>query len=152
MRGRTVLVVVSVLFATSVAWAQTDITGTFEVKYDEVGNNCTASGTGITLGRGTLKVTKKGKVVTVDIQRFPLMTGTQGKGGKLRAISKRGTSPIDGTEAKVSVAGKVEDGLIQLQFVAEYYNGQKPLCSQSWNVSGVRKEAMERSAAPQHAR
>lgn len=117
-----------------------NVAGTYEVKYEDVANNCTAANTGISLARGTLKIDKKGKNITVDVQRFDVMSGTAAKGGKLRATSKIGMSPIDGTTAKASVAGRVEDTLIQLVFVVEYYVGKKPLCTQSWNVSGVKKE------------
>jgi hypothetical protein len=120
------------------AAAEPNVAGTYEVKFEDVANNCT--NTGIALARGTLKVGKKGKNITVDIQRFDVMSGTAAKGGKLRATSKIGMSPIDGTTAKASVAGRVEDTLIQLVFVVEYYVNKKPLCTQSWNVSGVKKE------------
>jgi hypothetical protein len=116
-----------------------NITGTYDVKYEEVANNCTTANTGIALQRGTLKVSKKGKALNVDIQRFELMSGTQAKGGKLRATSKVGMSPIDGTTAKASVAGRVEESLIELVFVVEFYVDKKPLCTESWNVTGVKK-------------
>ena len=115
-----------------------NITGTYDVKYEEVANNCTTANTGIALQRGTLKVGKKGKTVTVDIQRFELMSGSQAKGGKLKATSKVGMSPIDGTTAKASVAGRVEENLIELVFVVEFYVDKKPLCTESWNVSGAK--------------
>ena len=116
-----------------------NITGTYDVKYEEVANNCTTANTGISLQRGTLKVGKKGKTVTVDVQRFELMSGSQAKGGKLKATSKVGMSPIDGTTAKASVAGRVEENLIELVFVVEFYVDKKPLCTESWNVNGVKK-------------
>jgi len=121
------------------------LVGTYDVKYEEVANNCTVANTGIALGRGTLKVGKKSKNITVDIQRFEVMSGSQAKGGKLRATSRIGMSPIDGTTAKASVAGRIEEGLIQLVFVVEYYVDKKPLCTQSWNVNGVKQTA---DAAP----
>jgi hypothetical protein len=114
------------------------LVGTYDVKYEEVANNCTVANTGISLARGTLKVGKKSKNITVDIQRFEVMAGSAAKGGKLRATSRIGMSPIDGTTAKASVAGRVEEGLIQLVFVVEYYVDKKPLCTQSWNVNGVK--------------
>jgi hypothetical protein len=140
------LVLLALLVPASPAFAQkdADITGTYEVKYDEVANNCTH--TGIALGRGTLEVQKKGKTLQVDIQRFPIMTGTQGKAGKLRAASKIGSSPIQGADVKVSTAGRVLDGVISLVFVAEFYVDKKPLCTQSWNIEGVRKEQLDKAA------
>ena len=139
MRRLLPCLVVAALAAPAAAdKTEPDVAGTYEVKYEDVANNCTAANTGISLARGTLKVTKKGKAITVDVQRFDVMSGTAAKGGKLRASSKIGMSPIDGTTAKASVAGRVEDSLIQLVFVVEYYVGKKPLCTQSWNVSGVK--------------
>jgi hypothetical protein len=138
MRVLTVLVCLAAFASPALADGK-DLTGTYDVKYEEVANNCTTANTGISLARGTIKVGKKSKNITVDIQRFDVMSGTQAKGGKLRATSKIGMSPIDGTKAKASVAGRIEDGLIQLVFVVEYYVENKPLCTQSWNVSGVKK-------------
>lgn len=135
------LVVLCALAVSGSATADKDtgIVGTYDVKYEEVANNCTVANTGIALGRGTLKVGKKAKNITVDIQRFEVMAGSQAKGGKLRASSKIGMSPIDGTTAKASVAGRVEEGLIQLVFVVEFYVDKKPLCTQTWNVNGVKQ-------------
>jgi hypothetical protein len=124
--------------------ADASLSGTYEVQYNEVANNCTT--TGMSLSRGTLKISAKGKQLQVDIQLFSVMVGSQTKGGKLRAASKIGASPIDGTKAKASVAGRVEDGLIQLVFVVEFYVDKKPLCTQSWNVSGVKQEASATAA------
>jgi hypothetical protein len=121
------------------------VLGTYEVRYEEVSSNC--SQTSISLGRGRLEVTKKGKQIVVDIQRFPLMYGTPGRAGKLRASSKQSRSSIEGVDTKVSVAGRVDEGLIQLVFVAEYFVKNKPLCTQTWNVSGKRKEGAAKGKA-----
>jgi hypothetical protein len=129
-----------VLLCSSVAGAQkkgdggASVLGTYEVKYEEVSSNC--STTSISLTRGTLEITKAKKQIVVDIQRFPLMHGTPGKSGKVKATSKIAPSSIDGVDGKFSVAGRVDEGLIQLVFVAEYYVDKKPLCSQTWNVTG----------------
>jgi len=138
MRLPVVAVVLCLLAGPVIADKDPNITGTYDVKYEEVANNCTTANTGIALQRGTLKVGKKGKTVTVDIQRFELMSGSQAKGGKLKATSKVGMSPIDGTTAKASVAGRVEENLIELVFVVEFYVDKKPLCTESWNVSGAK--------------
>jgi len=113
-----------------------DISGTYDVKYDEVSNNCTNVGQSFT--RGTLKIDeKKGLVVNIDL--VPIMQGSEPKAGKLKATSKLGPSVIQGLDGKYSVAGRVDDGVLQLVFVAEYYVKSKPLCTQSWNVSGLRQ-------------
>src|SRR5689334_5294481 len=87
MRLPVVAVVLCVLAGPVIADKDPNITGTFDVKYEEVANNCTTANTGISLQRGTLKVGKKGKTITVDVQRFELMSGSQAKGGKLKATS-----------------------------------------------------------------
>jgi hypothetical protein len=141
---RITLVVAVVLLAASPALAQKgDVTGIFEVKYDDVANNCVNS---VQLPKGTLKVEKKGKLIVVDIERFPVMQGSNSKTGKIKASSKIGGSPIDGASVKGSVAGRVEDGLIQLMFVAEFYVDKKPLCTQSWNISGMRVDKIKPKA------
>ena len=148
----TVLAALFLVLCTQVAGAQKKgdggkaVVGTYEVRYEEVSSNC--SSTSITMARGTLDITsaKKGKQLVVDIQRFPLMYGTPGKGGKVRASSKIAPSSIDGVDGKFSVAGRVDEGLIQLVFVAEYYVDNKPLCSQTWNVTGQKNQSAQLTA------
>ncbi len=115
-----------------------DVVGGYDVRYEEVSSNCDT--TSIALARGVLDITKKKSQIVVDIQRFPLMYGTPSRGGKVRATSKVASSSIDGVDGKFSVAGRVDEGVIQLVFVAEYYVSGKPLCSQTWNVSGAKKK------------
>lgn len=115
-----------------------DVVGGYDVRYEEVSSNCDT--TSIAMARGVLDITKKKAQIVVDIQRFPLMYGTPGRGGKVRATSKVAPSSIQGVDGKFSVAGRVDEGVIQLVFVAEYYVDKKPLCSQTWNVSGTKKK------------
>lgn len=121
----------------------TAILGTYDVRYEEVSSTCT--NTSITLSRGTLKVSKKKKQLLVDIERFPDMLGSP-RGDKIRAVSKIAPTSIDGLDGKFSVAGRVDEGLIQLVFVAEYYVDDRPYCAQTWNVSG-KKQASAKKAA-----
>jgi hypothetical protein len=114
------------------------IGGIYDVKYDEVSNNCTQ--TGMSFTRGTLTIETK-KEITVRIDLVPTMTGSEPRAGKLKATSKIGPSVIQGLDGRFSVAGRVDDGVLQFVFVAEYYVKGKPLCTQSWNVSGVRNKA-----------
>jgi hypothetical protein len=67
------------------------------------------------------------------------MKGATSKGGKFNAKAKKGGTAIQGVDGKFSVTGTVKDGVLQLVLVAEYYNGEKPLCTQSWNASGLEK-------------
>jgi hypothetical protein len=113
--------------------------GTYEVSYEEVSNNCDE--VGMNLSRGALKLTTKGKDgVVVDIERIPLMSGSVSKAGKFKAASKIDRTSIQGLDGKFSAAGRVDDGLLQMIFIAEYYVDKKPLCTQSWNVSGLRAD------------
>jgi hypothetical protein len=113
------------------------VVGVYDVRYEEVSTNCTQ--TSITLTRGTLDISIKNKMVVVDIHRFPLMSGSPQRGGKIRAKSKaKQPSSIEGVKGTFSVAGRVDEGLISLVFVAEYFAGDKALCSQTWNVSGAK--------------
>ena len=57
---------------------------------------------------------------------------------RVKATSRLGATSIQGLDGKFSVAGRVADGSLQLVFIAEYYVKQKPLCTQSWNVTGKR--------------
>jgi len=156
---RLVLAGALVLLGTSMAAAQkkkgdapsaAEVYGQYDVRYEEVSSNCET--TSIAMSRGTLDISKrKGKLV-VDILRFPLMYGAPAKGGKVRASSKVGKSSIDGVDGKFSVAGRVDEGLIQLVFVAEYFVQGKPLCSQTWNVSGQKSSSAEKSQRPRKKR
>lgn len=122
------------------------VAGTFEVKYEEVTSNC--QDTGMVLSRGELEIAKrKGSQVAVDIARMPIMTGTANKGGRIKAASKLGKTSIQGLDGRFSVAGTVNnDGVLNVVFVAEYYVSGKAYCTQSWNVSGFRKEATKPDA------
>lgn len=117
------------------------VAGTFDVKYEEVTSNCT--NTGMVMTRGTVAIAKrKASTVAVDIERIPVMTGSAVKGGRVKATSKLGKTSIQGLDGRFSVAGTVNgDGVMNVVFVAEYYVDGKAYCTQSWNVSGFRKEA-----------
>ena len=88
----------------------------------------------------------KGNQVTVDVDMTPVMTGVPQKNGKVSAKSKAGNTMISGMKGVFSVAGKVtNEGALVFVMVGEYSNEQgKPLCMQSWNVSGPRIEAKPR--------
>lgn len=151
---RLVLAGALVVLGTSMAVAQKkgkgegkgNVLGTYDVRYEEVSSNCEQ--TSIAMSRGALEITKKKNKIVVDILRFPLMYGAPSKGGKVRAASGVEKSSIDGVDGKFSVAGRVDEGMISLVFVAEYYVKGKPLCSQTWNVSGIRSTSAEKTEKP----
>jgi hypothetical protein len=115
-----------------------DISGTYDVKFEDVSTNCTTQKLAYQPQQITVKV--KGNQVSVDIDRTPLMTGVPQKNGKVSAKSKAGNTMIDGMKGVFSVAGRItNDGSLLFVMVGEFTNEQgKPLCSQSWNVSGPR--------------
>jgi len=131
-----------VLFAATPAFA--DINGTYDVKFEDVSTNCTTQK--LTYKPQQISVKVKGNQVTVDIDRTPVMTGVPQKNGKVSAKSKAGETMIDGMKGVFSVAGKItNDGSLSVVMVGEYSTEQgKPLCTQSWNVSGPRVDTKAR--------
>lgn len=120
--------------------ARADVSGTYEVKYEEVSTNCTANR--LTYAPGLLQVKVRGNSLIVDIDRTPEMVGVPQKNGKVSAKSKAGGTMIDGMTGVFSVAGRItDDGMLHFVMVGEYSASGKSLCTQSWNVSGPRKQA-----------
>jgi hypothetical protein len=89
-----------------------------------------------------VKIEIKGSDLQVDIDRTPLMVGKPAKTGKVSARSpKPGHTPVAGMDGVFSVAGRVTgEGLLSLVMVGEYQTAGKPLCTQSWNVSGLKAD------------
>jgi hypothetical protein len=137
MRTFQAATVASILLALAVPAAAQEVTGTYDVKFEEVANNCTA--TGMSLGAGKLRIRKEKSQLVVDIERIPLMSGSPNKTGAVRATSKIVPTSIEKLDGKFSVAGRVDASTLELVFVAEYYTKGKPLCTQSWNVSGSKE-------------
>ncbi len=121
--------------------ARADVTGVYDVKYEEVSTNC-ASPLRYTPGKLLVKIV--GNSLTVDIDRTPLMGGIPSKTDKVSAKSKSGSTMVDGMSGVFSVAGTVTpEGLIHLVMVGEYSAKGKPLCSQSWNLTGLRIDTIK---------
>ena len=139
------VVLASVLAATGVAHA--DVGGTYEVKYEEVSSNCTT--TKLAYAPGPLAVKQKGNQLVVDIDRTPEMIGAPAKNGKLSAKSKLGGTMIDGMKGVFSVAGRITpEGTLYLVMIGEYSANGKPLCTQTWNVSGAKQGSAAASPTP----
>jgi hypothetical protein len=121
-----------------------DISGTYDVKFEDVSTNCTTQK--LTYKPQPISVKVKGSQVTVDVDMTPVMTGVPQKNGKVSAKSKAGNTMISGMKGVFSVAGKItNEGALVFVMVGEYSNEQgKPLCTQSWNVSGPRIDAKPR--------
>ena len=131
-----------VLLAATPAFA--DINGTYDVKFEDVSTNCTTQR--LTYKPQQISVKLKGNQVTVDIDRTPVMTGVPQKNGKVSAKSKAGDTMIEGMKGVFSVAGRItNDGSLSFVMVGEYSTAQgKPLCTQSWNVSGPKVDTKAR--------
>jgi len=139
---RNLLAGIAFLLAATPAYA--DISGTYDVKFEDVSTNCTTQK--ITYKAQPISVKVKGNQVTVDIDLTPVMTGVSQKNGKVSAKSKAGNTMIGGMKGVFSIAGKITpEGALSFVMVGEYSNEQgKPLCTQSWNVSGPRIDAKPR--------
>jgi len=114
-----------------------DAVGEYSVKFEEVSNNC--KNTGMTLRTAAIKVAQvKGRSIRMSIPMVPDMRGAVRKGGKFRAKAKKGRTNIQGIDGRFSAGGRFEGKTIQFVFIAEYFRGDEPLCTQSWNAVGQR--------------
>jgi hypothetical protein len=118
------------------------VVGTYEVKYDEVSNSCSHFQT---LKDQPVKIdVKKNGALTVNIETVPQMVGVSQKNGKIDAKSKVAPSIIQGADAKYSAGGRVSGGMLELVLTSEYSVKGKALCSQSWQVAGLKKDAAKK--------
>jgi hypothetical protein len=117
-----------------------DLTGSYEVKFEQVSTNCEHPLA--YPAHGTMKIDQKGGDLQVDIERTPIMVGKPNKTNKLSARSpKPGHTPIAGMDGVFSVAGRITgEGMLSLVMVGEYQTAGKPLCTQSWNLAGLRAD------------
>jgi hypothetical protein len=132
-----VAVAVAVVAVAATAAVAQKRTTSYQVRFESVANNC--RGTGIALSRaGVDLIAGPGTQLAVTIPMIPMMRGSTSKGGKFSARARRGKTGIAGLEGKFSIAGSVDAADISFVFVAEYYRGKEPLCTQSWKGSGKR--------------
>lgn len=112
--------------------------GKYTASFMEVSNNC--SGIGMSLREATVELFQSNeRSVQVTVPAVPIMRGVASQAGKFKADAKRGKTATDGVDGRFSVAGRVDEKGIQFLFIAEYYRGTKPICTQSWNASGPRQ-------------
>ena len=118
--------------------ADSGVAGTYGANFDEVANNC--EGIGMTLREAPIVIRERGggKVEIVVAGRAPL-AGELGKGGKVRAVGREQVPGSPAAEARLAISGRVDARGLQMVFIAEYYSGDKPRCTQSWAVSGKRR-------------
>ena len=140
LTSRSVALVAALLALAAPAYAD-DLAGSYDVKFEQVSTNCEHP---VAYPQhGTLKIDVKGGDLQVDIDRTPLMIGKAAKPGKISAKSpKPGHTPIEGMDGVFSVAGRITaEGMLSLVMVGEYQTAGKPLCTQSWNLAGLRARA-----------
>lgn len=117
--------------------------GDYDVKFEEIANNCNQTGMNLRKGTIALSLTSKKKRAqrfTLSVPIAPVMYGSDPSKGKFRVKAKRAGTGIQGVDGQFSASGRVNDGIIQFVYIAEYFTHGKPLCTQSWNVSGVKAD------------
>lgn len=134
------LVAILIALSASTAVAEPTVPGTYDVKFEEMSTNCDPPR--FSYNRGTVRINTAKSSLTVNIETIPQMNGVPAKSGKITAKTpKKLATTVQGLDGKYSVSGRVDDsGVLQLVLVAEYTKtGEtKTLCTQSWNVSGLR--------------
>lgn len=127
----------------SPALADTKVDGLYEVKFEEMSTNCDPPRFAYT--RGTVRIDTYKKSLRVNIETIPQMTGVPAKSGKITAKTpKKLATTVQGLDGKYSVSGRVDEGgVLQLVLVAEFSKAgeNKTMCTQSWNISGVRQSS-----------
>ena len=118
-----------------------NVAGAYEAKFEEMSTNCDP--VRFTYTHSIVRVDTAKSSLRVNIETIPQMVGVPAKSGKINAKTpKKVATTIDGIDGKYHVSGRVDDnGVLELVLVAEFTrtdNG-KPLCTQSWNLRGVRQ-------------
>jgi hypothetical protein len=145
MRTIVFAAVLGVVFVAGSSVARADVTGVYDVKFEEVPSNCQSP---LRYPAGKLTVKIVGTTLHVDIDRTPLMTGAVPKGEKVSAKSKLGNTMVEGMKGVFSVAGKITpEGLLSFVMVGEYFANGKPLCTQTWNVTGPRTDSLKKKSS-----
>jgi len=137
-------VVSALVMAMSAPVLAQPVAGSYEVKFEEMSTNCDPVLFTYKQGVVTVATAKSSMRVNIDLIRRE-MAGVPQKSGKISAKTpKKVATTVDGVDGKYGVSGRVDDsGVLELVLVAELFrhdNG-KPLCTQSWNVRGVRQTA-----------
>ena len=127
-------------FCATPAFADDDVTGTFDVGFKESGSTCNPPPVALRHGKLTLEI-RKG-VLTVNTDLIPQLAGGIPKDGAFEAKTLKlvGTT-VAGLSGRYSVKGRVDGGTVTLVLVADYVrqDTNKPYCSQAWDVTGPRQ-------------
>ena len=133
MRAKLSAVCAAVLFlglAATASAQRAGADGRYEVTFEEVVDTC--SGAGRTLTKATVQVKSGDKGLRLTVPGLPSMTGKLKRGTKFKVDAREG-----GT--KLSATGRAEGGELQFVLIVEHYEGDKPVCTQSWNAKGPRR-------------
>jgi hypothetical protein len=137
-------IVSTLVMATAAPAVAQPVAGSYEVKFEEMSTNCDPVLFTYKQGVVTVATAKSSMRVNIDTIRRE-MAGIPQKSGKISAKTpKKVATTIDGVDGKYGVSGRVDDsGVLELVLVAELFRHDtgKPLCTQSWNVRGVRQTA-----------
>ena len=128
------------LAAASPALAQE--AGNYKSTFKKVVDNCDK---GLELTSANLTISKTERTISVAIDGLPPLRGKAGKGGKLRAEAKGTSNSMD---VRYGLNGRVSDGELQAVFVAEYFTGKRPVCTQSFRVVGSTSKSPNSTEAP----
>jgi hypothetical protein len=118
-----------------------NVAGAYEAKFEEMATNCDP--VRFTYTHSIVRIDTAKNTLRVNIDTIPQMIGVPAKSGKINAKTpKKVATTIGGIDGKYHISGRVDDnGVVELVLVAEFTrtdNG-KPLCTQSWNLRGVRQ-------------
>src|SRR5512140_1482360 len=118
MKSRSVLVA-SFLLAAASAHADDSLAGSYDIKLEEMANNC--SPPPIAFRAATLRLEIKGKSLTVNIETIPQMAGVASSNNKIEAKTlKVQPTTVQGLDAKYEIAGRQTDAGLDLVLVADY--------------------------------
>jgi hypothetical protein len=139
----------------SPAAAQPKVAGSYEVKFEEMSTNCDPPRFAYTRGTVKIETAKSSLVVNITTgatgAMVPKMAGVPAKSGKINAKTlKKTATTVQGLDGTYRVSGRVDEmGVLQLVIVAEFTKAgeTKTLCTQSWNLSGVRQATAKKSPA-----
>ena len=130
------------------AAADNKVDGSYEVKFEEMSTNCDPPR--FAYQRGVVKIETAKASLRVNIETIPQMAGVPGKSGKINAKTlKKSATTVTGLDGTYRVSGRVDEGgVLQLVLVAEFTKtGEtKTMCTQSWNISGVRQATADKPA------
>ena len=141
MRNRLVAMTGMLLMSLVAPASAQGVAGSYEAKFEEMATNCDP--VRFTYTRSIVRVDTVKNTLKVNIETIPQMTGIPAKSGKINAKTpKKLATTIDGIDGKYHVSGRADDqGVLELVLVAEFtrHDNGKPLCTQSWNLRGVKQ-------------